>query len=203
MVVSNSGSQTVSNISYTLTSSVGGGSSATIDSNSAKSCSRVDGNGQCVLKLDIPVGTVAGSFSISASNTNPVAGSGMKSSIASTNKNAVVSDINGLSAANVSNPIGLQQAAYNTISGPNGVTLNFFNTVIAGTPYILITGVVLSNNTGTFNTVTLVDASGHALPNQQVVSGNLGAGLPSLSQGATFAILLPAADENLAKLSKM
>lgn len=92
---------------------------------------------------------------------------------------------------NPSTVIGIQQSLYNNQTGANGISLYYYTTVIAGTTYVIVTGAVNSANVGSFNNVVLVDGNSSVLPNQQAISGNLGAGLTNLAQGATFAIMLP------------
>lgn len=53
-----------------------------------------------------------------------------------------------------------------------------------------MTGVVVSNQAGKFNNVVLVDNNNLAIAGQQLISGNLGAGLTNLKQGDTFSIVL-------------
>lgn len=166
LVVTNESDEAVSNISYQITNAVGGGSSVTIESDSAAACSTAAAGGQCILTLIVPPSVQAGAFSVSASN---IAGS----------------------TPVKSNLIGVEQASYNTQTGPNGITLYYSNTVVAGTPYVLVTGLVASESVGTFNSVEFIDTNDNPLPNQQVVSGNLGNGLSALPQGSTFAILIP------------
>lgn len=171
VVVMNTSSVPVSHISYTLTSQNGGGNGVTLDNNSVKSCDAIIANGKCVLRLRVESGSLAGSTKLSASNSG-----------------------NFGNATLVSDSIGIEQSRYNSIVGPDGITLYYYKHIVGAARYILVTGVVSSNQVGAFNNVRFVvhnDKFQH-LPDQQIVSGNLGAGLGSLSQGSTFAILLPA-----------
>jgi hypothetical protein len=173
-VVENNTPNTISDITYKITNTIGSGSAVQLNNNS---CSIMSAYSQCTLSFTIPTGTIAGSFSVTASN------------LANNNTNTALNK-SATTNNNSSLPIGVQQILYSTISGPDGINLYYYDTLIAGTPYVLITGVVSSNAVGSFNTVTLVDTNNNPLPSQQVVSGNLGSGLTNLSQGSSFAILL-------------
>ncbi len=169
IVIKNPTTLPIQNIHYKLQNQVGSGSSATIDSASAANCTVVAANSQCVVKINIPAGAIAGSFGIVLNNDS-----------------SVTAKQSQASALSFGTQIGIEQAAYNSISGADGITTNYYHTVIAGTPYILVNGIVSSNNAGNFNSIVLVSQNGTAIPNQQLISGTV-----SSSQGSTFSILLP------------
>ena len=147
----------ISNLHYALTSAVGSGSNASIDNASATSCATLSAHTQCNLKVNIPAGSIAGSFSIKASNNST-----QSSKLAQ-----------ATSTVPTSLPVGIEQAAYNTVSGADGITLSYYNTVINGVPYILVSGVVASSKAGSFNNIVLVDSKNNPLPNQTRISGNI------------------------------
>lgn len=174
IVVNNPSESTVSNIHYSLINQIGGAIGSSIDNASATNCAIVAAHSQCNVKVSIPAGAIAGSFGISADN---------KSNTQSKTSQAT----NVISLLT----IGVEQSAYNNLSGADGITLSYYHTVINGTPYILVSGLIASVNTGNFNNVVLVDSSNNPLPNQQLITetGNF-------SQGTTFNILLPVPSAN-------
>ncbi len=174
IVVNNPSESTVSNIHYSLINQIGGAIGSSIDNASATNCAIVAAHSQCNVKVSIPAGAIAGSFGISADN---------KSNTQSKTSQAT----NVISLLT----IGVEQSAYNNLSGADGITLSYYHTVINGTPYILVSGLIASVNTGNFNDVVLVDSSNNPLPNQQLITetGNF-------SQGTTFNILLPVPSAN-------
>ncbi len=174
IVVNNPSESTVSNIHYSLINQIGGAIGSSIDNASATNCAIVAAHSQCNVKVSIPAGAIAGSFGISADN---------KSNTQSKTSQAT----NVISLLT----IGVEQSAYNNLSGADGITLSYYHTVINGTPYILVSGLIASVNTGNFNNVVLVDSSNNPLPNQQLITetGNF-------SQGITFNILLPVPSAN-------
>jgi hypothetical protein len=180
VVVSNPGLDAITGIKYALINQVGGGAKANLDPTSVAACATIAAGNKCVIRVSVPANTVAGSFSLSATN------------------NTLNRLMNKLDKANsdstiTANPIvGIGQVRYTEATGADGVKLYYYNTVSAGTPSILVTGVVSSSNAGKFNNVVLVDSHNNPLPNQEVISGNLGAGMTSLGLGATFSILLTA-----------
>lgn len=179
ILVHNPESTSINNINYMVSNQVGGATNLIIDSGSASECSAIPALGSCTIKVGIPSGTIAGSFKLSASN-------GTATSSILSMKDTLTAESN-----NNSNPtIGVGQAQYNNLAGADGVTLNYYKTVPAGTEVIQITGVVASSSVGEFNNAILIDNNGNPLPHQEVISGNLGAGLTNLSQGDTFSILL-------------
>ncbi len=169
VVINNPTNKAVKNVHYTLGSPIGGGSGVSIDPVSAANCATMAAYSQCNVKVQIASGTIAGSFGFSASNN-----SGILSKLNKT-----------VNAASLASVVGVEQAAYNTASGADGITLSYYQTVINGTPYILVNALVASANAGTFNNVVLVNNSGVAIPNQQII------GAVSSAQGSTFSILLP------------
>lgn len=178
IVANNGGTTALNHLTYYVTSPIGGGSGITVDPVSAAECKEIPAQGNCVFKVFVPKGTVAGSFVMNARQVTT-------SSLAGLLSNKQGADINP------STVIGIQQSLYNNQTGANGIGLYYYTTVIAGTTYVIVTGAVNSANVGSFNNVVLVDGNNSVLPNQQAISGNLGAGLTNLAQGATFAIMLP------------
>lgn len=171
VVINNPTNVTVKNLHYSLSNPVGSGSSITIDEASAAECATVMAHSQCNIKIKVPAGAVAGSFGFSLNNDNSLLGKLSKSV---------------KSSSSVTVPIGVEQAKYNSLSGADGVTLSYYHTVINGTPYVLVSGLVASANAGTFNNIVLVDSKGNAIPGQSLIGSNSG-----YTQGATFQILLP------------
>ncbi len=184
LVVNNPTESLITGVQYKLGAIVGDASKVTLDSTSAANCAKIAANSSCSIKLITPAYTTAGSFNVSASNN-------------STLLNNLATKANGRNKSLAANlptipTIGVEQVLYTTTTGANGVTLYYFNTVVAGVPMIMVTGVVNSNQIGNLNTVTLIGPDNTPIPGQQVISGNMGAGAPSLTMGSTFNILLPA-----------
>ncbi|MFN7094124.1 MAG: hypothetical protein ACK4M7_02060, partial [Burkholderiales bacterium] len=175
LVVDNTGDQAITNINYKIANPQGGGSEVTLDAASSTACSIIPAKQHCTLILNVPAATAAGSFAITAA----------------TALNNKLTASQEMASQPRSNTIGVEQTEYSKISGIDGITLYYYTTVIAGTNYVIVTGVVTSNEVGSFNSVALVDANNNILPGQKPLSGNLGNGLSNLSQGSTFAILLP------------
>ncbi len=184
LVVNNPTESLISGVQYKLGAFVGGGSKVTLEPTSAANCAKIAANSSCSIKLITPAYTTAGSFNVSASNN-------------ATLLNNLATKANGRNKSLAANlpttpTIGVEQVLYTTTTGANGVTLYYFNTVVAGVPMIMVTGVVNSSQVGNLNTVTLIGPDNTPIPGQQVISGNMGAGAPSLTMGSTFNILLPA-----------
>jgi hypothetical protein len=161
----------VNNLHYSLSNPLGGGTVTTIDETTADNCVVIPANSQCHIKLNVAAGAVAGSLAFSANNDGSLVGKLFKAL---------------QSAATATVPVGIEQAYYNSVTGADGITLSYYHTVIAGVPYILVSGIVASDKAGSFNNIVLVDGNGDKLPNQQLISGNV-----SSTQGSTFSVLLP------------
>lgn len=176
IVIKNPTAAAVSNLHYSLANLIGGAKGAEIESASAANCAVVESMSQCNLKVTIPAGAVAGSLGFSANNENSNLSDKLNKSLKTDNSE--------------SQTIGVEQIAYNSKSGADGITLSYYHTVINGTPYILVTGLVASVNAGSFNNIVLVDDNGNVLPNQEII-GNL-----NNAQGSTFSMLvqLPSAN---------
>lgn len=170
IVVNNPTKQTISHISYSLSSQIGSGENITINKSSATSCATISAHSQCNIQVIVPSEAIAGSFGINAIN----------SSSSQSNNRKVKQQ------AATATQVGIEQAYYNNIVGADGISLNYYHTVIAGTPYILVNGIVASDRAGNFNNVVLVDSNNNVIPNQQRISENF-----SSTQGSTFSILLP------------
>ena len=184
VVVINPTGSAIKNVSYTLSNQVGSGSNVSIDAGSAGNCTVVAANSQCVFRINIPAGTVAGSFVVSTGDNI----SQLMEKLGKRLSHQTAKSI----TANLQQPVaGIVQAQYSTVVGADGISLNYYHTVLSGTPYVVVNGVVTSSQTGKFNNVVLVSSNNNPLPNQLQISGNLGAGLADLSQGDTFSILLP------------
>ena len=175
IIIFNNTASPVSNLHYVLSSEVGSGANVSIDSASATNCATLSPHTLCSLKINIPVGSIAGSFSIKASNT----------------RNQSTKLIQATNTVPTSLPVGIEQAAYNSISGADGITLSYYHTIINGVPYVLVSGVVASNKAGSFNNIVLVDSKNTTIPNQIQMNDNI-----SNVQGASFMILLPVPNTN-------
>ncbi|AUR51874.1 DUF1566 domain-containing protein [Aquella oligotrophica] len=166
VVINNSTTVNHNQLEYSLGNLIGGGNGASIESTSAKNCASVAAHSQCNIKLTISDEAMAGSLRFNIINNDSL--------------------INKISESNILSPtIGVEQAAYNSLNGADGITLSYYQTVITGTPYILVSGLVASANAGNFNKIVLVNENGVELPNQ-ILIGDI-----SNKQGSTFNILLP------------
>lgn len=182
ILVENPTNETISNITYTLTNMVGSANSLSLN-NSEPRCTTIAANSQCLLQVNIPISNGIGSFSISANNavaeSNTKIAPGKKSSTS-----------NNTSSSSLAIAIG-QTISNTTLGGANGITLSYYNTVEAGTNFVIISGIVSSNNPGAYNNIVLVNNQGTPLPDQQILSSNLGNNYTNLSEGTSFSILLP------------
>jgi len=170
VVINNPTESAVKGLQYSLTNPIGSGSNVSVDPVSSAACATVTAYGRCNVKITVPAGAVAGSIGFTASNGNTSLLDKLGKSV-----KAVAPALT----------IGIEQAAYNSIGGADGITLSYFNTVINGVPYVLVSGLVASDKAGTFNKIVLVNGSGAELPNQQLI------GAISNALGSTFNILLP------------
>lgn len=179
IVINNPTETVIKNLHYNLTSQIGSGTQAQIDPVSAEKCTAVAAYSQCNLKITIPAGAIAGSIGLTIDNSNTSLLSKLTKSLKSntTANNTIYS--------------GIEQAAYNSLTGADGITLSYYHTVINGTPYVLVSGLVASANVGNFNNIVLVDSNGNPIPNQQLITGS-----NSYNQGSTFSVLLPIPAEN-------
>lgn len=165
VVVNNPTAVNYNHLEYSLSNLIGGANGASIESTSAKNCALVAAYSQCNIKLTILDRAIAGSLKLNIINND--------------------NSINKINAPGISSTIGVEQAAYNSLNGADGITLSYYHTVISGTPYVLISGLVASDRAGSFNKIILVDGNGVELPNQ-ILIGDI-----SNKQGSTFNILLP------------
>lgn len=174
VIIRNPSNTGINNLHYTLSNLIGGANKASIDPLSAANCSIVPANSQCNIKVIIPPQAIAGSlgFKVSTDNT-------------------LLSKLSESSAEFSIKTIGIEQVAYNHLAGADGITLSYYHTVINGTPYILVSGLIASDKVGNFNNLVLVDGKGNEIPNQVVIS-NTG----NNTQGATYSILLPVPSGN-------
>jgi hypothetical protein len=172
VVLNNSGSGRLKNVHYSLTSLIGGAKNATINEASAELCKTLPAYSQCNIKIEIPAGAVAGSITVSAYNSTTLSNKLTKQS---TTK-----------IANQMNTMGVEQAAYNDITGADGITLSYYTTAINGVSYIIVSGLVASANAGIFNKITLVDSNNNPIANQQFIGNN-----SNFDQGDTFFIMIP------------
>ena len=176
IIINNPTNTAVKNIQYSLSNLTGGGNGASLDPLSSINCATVAAYSQCSVKIAIESSVVAGSIGITASiNSSSLLGKLSQSA------KAVTSSLQTL---------GVEQAAYNSLSGADGITLSYYNTVISGTPYILVSGLIASANAGNFNRIVLVNDAGIEIPNQELI------GEASSTQGSTFNILLPVPSGN-------
>ena len=170
--VINDGEKAVHNIIYQLGDRIGSGEHAKIDEPSAKSCSTLSANSKCIIKIQIPPTLISGSFSIYAYNDN--------------HEDATP----GYSI--LQKPfIGIEQAKYSTSPDASGITLYYYRTVTTKVPYVRVNGLVASGNVGDINNVVLVDSKGNPIPDQELLSGNLGAHISKLGKGTTFSYVIP------------
>lgn len=167
VTINNPTSTIVKNLHYNVTNEVGSGSGSSVDSTSAASCASIAAYSQCNIKVMVAPGAVAGSLRLDINNNNSNLGDKLAKSSSS------------------SLSIGIEQAAYNDLSGADGITLSYYHTVINGVPYIMVSGLVASDKVGSFNKVVLVNSSGVEIPNQEAI------GVIDSAQGSTFNILLP------------
>lgn len=170
VVINNPTDAAIKNIHYSLVNLIGGASGAEIESASAEGCAGVAAYSQCSVKITVLSGAVAGSLGFIADNSS----------------NLLSKSSQSVKAPTPIPTLGIEQAAYNTASGADGITLSYYHTVINGTPYVLVSGLVASNNAGIFNKITLVNDTDDEIPNQTLISGAI-----SDIQGSTFNILLP------------
>lgn len=172
VVIKNPTNTAVSNLHYSLSEMIGGASGTIIDPISAENCAVVPANSQCNVKVIVPAGAVAGSVGFNVGGDS----SGVIGRLINTVNSSMIP----------TQTIGIEQAVYNDLPEANGITINYFHTVINGVPYILVSGLVASANAGTFDNIILVDAAGNPLPNQELINGGV-----NYTLGSTFSILLP------------
>lgn len=193
IVVNNPTEVAVKNLHYKLTKQLGSGAKVEIDPLAAAKCSLIESHSSCNLKVAFPAGSVAGSIGLAVDNLNlahtPDIG-GIELEL--NNLNANLKNRSAKATGNNLAFSGIEQAAYNELSGADGITLSYYNTVISGTPYVLVSGLVASSNAGDFNDIVLVDNRNNPIPNQQLINENI-----NFFQGSTFYILLalPTADK--------
>lgn len=180
IVVQNTGNQSISDITYSITNTVGSAGRVTLESTSTGACRDLVAGGECTFKAIVPPNSVSGSFRI---NTPTL------SAVSKSLSRVVTSDSKDVSKFPFK-AIGIQQELYNTVQGVDGLSVNYPSEVSNTVGSVLISGTVLSSEVGDFNTVIITDANGKPLPNQHSVSGNLGRGLAALGQGSSFAVLL-------------
>ncbi len=171
VVIKNPTDTPVSNVHYELTNLVGGANGASIDADSEKSCSVVAANSECRIEIRIPAGAVAGSLGFSASNND-----------------SLLTKLATLVTVSEAKTIGIEETHYNNLSGADGIVVSYYEKIIKGVPYVLVSGLVASKNAGVFNKIILVDSVGNPLPNQELISG----AVVDNTQGSTFSILIPA-----------
>ena len=165
--ITNSESSIESGLSYQIVAAQGSASLVSIVASSAENCATINPYSSCQLAINIPANIVSGSFAVKAT----------------VNKSIVISPI-----------VGIQQASANSVIGADGISISYSNTIESGSKYLIITGIVNSESVGNFNTLMLMDNNDNPIPGLTVLSSNLGAGLTSLGQGASFEILLGVSD---------
>lgn len=175
ITIINPTAEAITGVSYTIYDTFGSGNNVSINSSSASSCSTIAAKSMCILKVNVPAKTIAGSFRVAAANSS-----------------AAVANISATGGISSSYPIGIGQAQYSNEANADGITLQYYHKIIARTQYVVVSGIVTSSRAGTFNNVVLVNNTNVPLVGQQVISGNLGAGAANLVQGNDFAILLEA-----------
>lgn len=174
VVINNPSNSAIKSLHYSLADAIGGGKGVSIDPLSAANCATVAANSQCNIRVLVESGAIAGSFAFNISNDSSLLTKLVKSAKAATSAPV----------------IGIGQSAYTTGSGADGITLSYYQTVIKGTPYILVNALVASANAGSFNQVVLVNNSGVVIPGQEII------GTVNSAQGSTFSILLPVPSGN-------
>ena len=174
IVINNPTKVAVKDVHYTLSNLIGSATGVTIDKTSAAGCAVVESNSWCKVKLVVPTGITAGSFSFVATGSNL---SGKTNEFSKT-------------SAQFIQTVGVEQPASNNLSGADGIILNYYHTVISGTSYIMVSALVVSPNAGIFNQIVLVDNNGNEIPNQIRI------GEAKNVQGSVFSILLPVSAGN-------
>lgn len=176
LIIDNPTDHAITGINYSLSSLIGGASGVLINQQSTKQCLNIAAHSSCTLEINAPAKLTAGSFALNLNNN---------SNVVSTIKSASIINADSVS-------IGVEPIHYNSTVGADGVKLYYYDQIIAGTKYVIITGVVTSNKVGNFNYARLLDLDGIPIAQQKILSANLGAGLTDLAQGSSFTIVIPA-----------
>lgn len=177
IVLFNSGTSVVNNISYALIDQ--SNTKAGISSSSARNCSTIMAGSQCILTLNVPANAPSGGVRLTiAVDGKPVN---------SASHNAANTD------PFLQSPfISIESGEYdNTLIGAEAIVAHHYHKIVSGLPYIIVNGFVASSQIGHFNNIVIVDNHDNVISGQKVLSGNLGANAADLAQGDTFGILLP------------
>ena len=180
VVVTNNGSESINNLSYSIDSASNTtDGTITIQAASASSCRVIAAKASCTLMAEIAATPASHPGSFSVTTSQGAAKSGVRTSLSSTTL-----------AVNVN--VGLVQMPTNTSSGADGLTLYYPSAVVgneSGATQLIITAVVTSANAGSFNTINLVDANGNPL-SYTILSGNSGTGMSNLPYGSIVSFLV-------------
>jgi len=166
IVALNASNDWVNGAEYRLSAQYGGGSSVMLDESSTKKCSQIAPHGLCLLEIIVPGEADTGSFNLAATIGA------------------------GESYTSHEVTMGVEQGVYDGLAGTESIALSFYTKVVAGTPYVIVSGLVTSNLAGNFNRPILVDDNDVELPGQQVLRVNPESELAPLKVGDKFEILL-------------
>lgn len=189
MLVFNNGYSSLNNLVYTVPSSTNKtGVDITINPGSCTNLPAYSSG--CTIYANVPAGSNPGSFVVQATSA------GTQQSIVSRIENKIGSifanNVNNLeNTISVTANLGLTNIESNNLSGANGITLLYPNTIVAnpdGTTTVIITAVISSSNAGEFNTLILVDSNGNPISGVSPISGNSGTGYSNLAQGSIVAL---------------
>ena len=190
ILVQNTANIAATNLQYSLTSTTDISTNVIIDSSSLVACSTIAANSSCQLLLDVPANANTTGVVLNVT-TNQVSQKNIKNTL------------NTLAAtSNTTNSyLGVGQINYNNNTNADGITLVYPHsiTTTTGNIQVLVNAIVGSTQSGTFNTINLVDANGNPL-NTTVISNNSGSGAVNLTQGSivTFLLTVPAGTTQLA-----
>lgn len=151
---------------YGLSTQQGGGASVMLGESSAEKCNQIAPHGFCLLEIIVPSKADTGSF------------------------NLVATIGSGESYTSDEVTVGVEQGVYDGLADTESVALSFYTKVVAGTPSVIVGGLVTSNLAGNFNRMILVGNNDVELPGQQVLGVNPESELAPLRVGNKFEILL-------------
>lgn len=178
VVIFNNANKTISGVSYTLTDH--SLTKVVLDKNSMVKCASITANSSCVIMLNVPANTQSGAVQLNVAIKGKLVNSTIPQSLA--NDSFLQSPI-----------ISIEPGEYNnTLTGASAVITHNYHKVIAGVPYVIVSGFIASDQIGEFNNIVITDNHDNVLPQQRLLSGNLGANATNLAKGDTFSILLPA-----------
>lgn len=177
-VVKNTSNHIYNHVSYRIANNTTG-SAIFITEQSLANCETLESGQNCSLAIEVPSTSKPGAFSIIATSSGDQFGLTEPSSV-----------ISSTIATDVQVSIGLTELPLNDGVGANGIA-EYYNNVVSlpnnNSGTTIVTFVVTSANAGAFNTIELLDGSGNQLE-YQVLTGNSGSGLTTLSQGAIVSL---------------